>query len=125
MFRYALQTAVIMLGLFGSGVVAVQLPAMNEVQWSAKLAEDVGGETEVRLPDGSRVDILTESNAWEVEWSDKWPEAIGQSVFYGMATDRRPGVWLLLRGKRDEDYLQCLMVCRKLGIELRTTETSQ
>jgi len=87
---------------------------------SARLAAQIGGEAEHRLPDGSRVDILTDDVAYEVEWSDAWEEAIGQSVFYAMATDREPGVWLLLRGNYDEDYLRCLMVCRKLGIELRT-----
>lgn len=95
----------------------------TEVEWSAELAQQVQGEAEHRLPDGSRIDILTDEVAWEVEWSDKWPESIGQSVFYGLATNRKPGVWLLLRGKHDEDYLQCLMVCRHLNIELRTVDT--
>lgn len=95
-------------------------PPEGEVAISARLAVSVGGEAEHRLPDGSRVDILTDDVAWEVEWSDKWEESIGQSVFYGMATNRKPGVWLLLRNNYDEDYLRCLMVCRQLGIELRT-----
>lgn len=97
---------------------------LRETEWSAKLAEDIeGAQTEFRLPDGSRVDILTDETAWEVEWSDKWEEAIGQSSFYGIATNRKPGVWLLLRGDHDEDYLRCLLVCRKLGIQLKTVKT--
>jgi hypothetical protein len=82
----------------------------RETVWSEYLAGVVAGEAEYRLPNGSRVDILTDDVAWEVEWSDKWEESIGQSLFYGIATDRRPGVWLLLRGEFDEDYLQCLAV---------------
>jgi hypothetical protein len=96
-------------------------PQRNEVAWSAELATTVSGQAEYRLPDGSRVDILTDHEAIEVEWSDKWPESIGQSVYYGIATDRQPCVWLLLRGDHDEDFLRCLMVCRKLNINLRTT----
>ena len=95
----------------------------NERQWSAQLAEKVGGETEHQLPDGSRIDILTDDVAWEVEWSDHWEESIGQSSYYAMATDRKAGVWLLLRGKHDKDYLRCLMVCRQHGIELKTQKT--
>lgn len=95
----------------------------HELQWSRYLAHRVGGETEFRLPDGSRVDILTDEFAWEVEWSDKWPESIGQATYYALATGRKPGVWLLLRGDYDEDYLRCLMVCRHLGIGLRTEKT--
>lgn len=102
----------------------------DERAWSARLAEDIGvppEDVEFRLPDGARVDILDRQSgiAWEVEWSDKHAEAIGQSVYYALATNQKPGVWLLLRGNHDEDYLRCLMVCRELGIELRTTKTSR
>jgi len=97
-------------------------PDWRETQWSAYLADSVGGEAEHRLPDGSRIDILTDTHAWEVEWSDNWPEAIGQAAYYSMATDSKPGVWLLLRGKHDEDYLRCLMVCRRYGIALRVED---
>lgn len=100
---------------------ATQTTAKTELEWSAELAKQISGKTEFRLSDGSRVDILTETEAIEVEWSDNWAEAIGQSTYYGLATDRQPCVWLLLRGNHDEDYLRCLMVCRRLGITLRTT----
>lgn len=96
---------------------------MNEVAWSAYLAEQMNADAEVRLPDGSRVDIITSTHAFEVEWVDKWPEAIGQAVFYGLATGHKPGVWLLLERGCDEDWLQCAWVCSHLGITLRTTKT--
>lgn len=95
----------------------------HELKWSRLLAHRVDGVAEFRLPDGSRVDILTDEFAWEVEWVDSWEQAIGQSSYYAIATDRKPGVWLLLRGDSDEDYLRCLMVCRHLGIQLRTEKT--
>lgn len=105
--------------------VPVDLPGPNarETEWSAALAEQLGGVAEHRLPDGSRVDILTDAEAIEVEWSDKWPEAIGQAIFYGLATGRSPSVYLLLRGNADEDYLRCLAVCRAAQIQLRTINT--
>lgn len=102
----------------------------TEIEWSRKIAQGsvidgVSGEAEFKLPDGSRVDVLSDEYAWEVEWSDKWEESIGQSLWYSIASERKPGVILLLRGDRDEDYLRCLAVCRKAGIRLLTVETGE
>ena len=97
----------------------------RETDWSRHLAKQMRGIPEYVLPDGSRVDILTDDTAWEVEWSYKWPEAIGQAVFYGLATDRAPGVSLLVTPGQDENYLQCLMVCRHLDIKLQVTKVKK
>jgi hypothetical protein len=106
-----------------------QMPtsADRETTWSAYLAGEVNGEAEHRLPDGSRIDILTDQTAWEVEWCEKWEESIGQALFYGIATNKTAGVWLLKKHGDDEDYLRCLLVVESLGkqgvkIELRVTE---
>lgn len=62
-------------------------------------------------PDRSRPDILTEDRAWEVEWVDKWEEAIGQSAGYAKHTDRGRGIILIFRGEDAEtdiiNYLRC------------------
>lgn len=97
----------------------------NEVAWSAYLAKQVGGETEFVLPGGARVDILTEDIAWEVEWTKKWPESIGQALYYGSATNKKPGVWLLKKSDDDENWNECLSVINYLrgkgiDIEFRT-----
>ena len=101
----------------------------RETDWSAYLAQQEGGIDEYRLPDGSRVDIydVEDGVAWEVEWDDKWPESIGQALFYSLSLDNQsksvvPGVWLLKRSNSDEDYLQCLSVIRELrgkGFDIR------
>jgi len=96
----------------------------RETQWSALIAEQRSGVAEYRTPDGSRVDVLVDDYAIEVDWCEKWPEAIGQALFYGLATNRKPGVVLLMRG-RDSDqryYLRCLAVCSRVGIRLETME---
>ena len=86
----------------------------GEVEWSRVLAESMGLDpetaTEYRLPNGARIDIIdrTRGVAWEVEWSDKWPESFGQAGFYADATGLKPGVILLLRGDYEEDWLECL-----------------
>lgn len=97
----------------------------RELDWSKYLAEQLDGEAEHRLPDGARVDVLQRTTShtitWEVEWVDKWPESIGQALFYSLSVDAGeaerpvlPGVYLLLRGNHDEDYLQCLAVVSRL-----------
>ena len=101
----------------------------NELVWSRWLATQMGLEPEkaceVKTFDGSRVDILTLEFAYEVEWSHKWKEAIGQSVLYGIETNRRPGIILLSRGK-DMKYLhRCQIVCTKLNIHLRVQEVPE
>lgn len=100
-------------------------PTAHEPEWSRWVAEQWGGVPEHRTFDGSRVDVLTETHAWEVEWIKKWKEAPGQALYYGAATNRKPGVLLLTRGKPTEDlyFLRCLTTCMMAGVELRTLST--
>lgn len=62
---------------------------------------DHKGRAEVRLPDGTRCDCLTADNAVEVEFGDKWAEAIGQALFYSIQTGKRAGVVLILESLED------------------------
>jgi len=52
----------------------------HEAVWSAALAELLGGEAEYRLPDRTRVDVLTDRFAVEVDWVGKFEEGIGQAL---------------------------------------------
>lgn len=98
------------------------LPTDHETAWSRWLAVQMGGVAEYVLPDKSRVDILTDTLAIEVDWAKKWPEAIGQAVFYGLVTARTPAILLLLRGKDTEkEYLRrAKQAADKLGISVFT-----
>ena len=93
-----------------------------EREHSANIAVERKGIAEFRTPDGSRVDVLTEEYAIEVEWSSKWAEAIGQSLYYGIATNRKPAIILLVKDpiKERKYYLRCLAVCAKHNIYLET-----
>ena len=98
----------------------------NEVAWSKWLAEYMGGVAEYMLPCKSRVDILTPCLAIEVDWVKKWPEAVGQCVYYGVETERQPAILLLLKGlKSDRKYLnRCKEVAAKLNIAVFTWDTT-
>jgi hypothetical protein len=68
-------------------------------------AEKYGGQTEVTMPDGTRCDIVTEKHAIEVDFADKWGEAIGQSLNYAFQSNKRAGILLILESKDDERHL--------------------
>mgnify|MGYP000707675155 CR=1 FL=1 len=54
-----------------------------------------GMELEHQLPSGGRVDCLSPEYAIEMDWAEKWAEAVGQSLYYARATERDPGIILL------------------------------
>ena len=93
-------------------VLLILLPAVAsaahlryEREYQAEWCSAVGGETEHRLPDGTRVDCLTDVYAIEFDFASKWAESIGQSLYYGICTDRKPDVVLILEKESDARYL--------------------
>lgn len=71
--------------------------------------EKCTGLIEWRLPDNSRVDCLTHTHAIEFDYSNKWAEAIGQSLHYALMTKKRAGIFLILRGRSKEKHLKTLI----------------
>ena len=64
------------------------------------------GKVEYRLPDATRVDILTDTLAIEVDFAKKWYEAVGQSCHYARCTDRPPAILLIVTDKFQEKYIK-------------------
>lgn len=95
-------------------------------QEAAKLAKKYNAVPEYRLEDGTRVDLLSPTHAWEVDWAKngKWAEAIGQTLYYAIQTNRQPGVILLVRDpEKDKPYVErCRKVCDHLWIDLRVEQ---
>ena len=74
----------------------------KESLWRDALAEKLGGQTEVRVPEG-RVDVLTDEEAIEVDFQHKWKEGLGQCLVYARATNRRPVLALITYGENAEE----------------------
>ena len=98
---------------------------MSENEVSDKIVElahivPANSLREFVLPDESRIDIETDTTSFEVEWSYKWKEAIGQSLFYAIQTGKEPGIILLQKGELEDkiNYLRCKLVCAKHNIKL-------
>ena len=64
------------------------------------------GEIEVRLPDRTRVDCLTDEYAIEFDWGYKWAESIGQALYYAEMTGRKPAVAIILKSKKDRRFIE-------------------
>ena len=96
----------------------------GEVEETRRLAEKYKAQAEVVLWDLTRVDLLNDEYAIEVEWPRKWAEAVGQSLYYAEVTKRKPAIILLVRDKRSESkYIYRLQtVTAKHGIKLYLEE---
>ena len=80
----------------------------KEEFYSNKFCEELSGQSQFKLKDLSRVDCLTETHAFEVDWADgmKVYEAIGQSLYYASQTDKKPGILLLIRKDNSKKHIR-------------------
>ena len=93
--------------LFGL-TIAASLGAARlnpEAHYQGIAAKKYSGQTEVTVPDGTRCDIVTETHAIEVDFADKWAEAIGQSLNYSFQLNKKAGILLILEKPDDERHL--------------------
>lgn len=80
----------------------------KEKYYNDKFCKEMSGHDDYTLPDKSRVDCLTETHAFEVDWADgmKVYEAIGQSLYYASQTGKKPGILLLIRKDNSEKHIR-------------------
>ena len=80
----------------------------KEEFYSNKFCEELSGQSQFKLKDLSRVDCLTETHAFEVDWADgmKVYEAIGQSLYYASQTEKKPGILLLIRKDNSQKHIR-------------------
>ncbi|WP_377136753.1 hypothetical protein [Rubritalea spongiae] len=98
------RVVLVLLGL--SSLVGAGKRQQYEAWYQAKAAAELGGKTEVSVVNG-RVDILTDTHAIEVEFADKWKEAIGQALWYSMQTNKKAGIVLILEDS-EKDYMHAV-----------------
>jgi len=51
---------------------------------------------------------MTKEYAFEIERAAKWKDAIGQSLWYGLQTNKKPGIIFLLKSDSEYKYAQQL-----------------
>lgn len=93
-----------------------------ERDYQKSWCEAAGGASEFVLTDRARVDCLTLTHAVEVDFASKWAEAIGQALYYSIATGKSPGILLIMEDRDDERFLKRLRaVTDTVGITVWVT----
>jgi len=83
----------------------------KEKYYQTQLCKDLGGVMEQSLLDRTRVDCLTDEYAIEVDFSKKWAESVGQSLYYAEMTNKKPGIGIIVSNSlKDKRHLKRLQV---------------
>lgn len=61
-----------------------------------------GGVEEFQNKDYTRVDCLTKKYAVEFDFANKWSESVGQALYYGIMTGKKPLVVLILENPQKQ-----------------------
>jgi len=110
--------------LFFVGTCSAQ-ELKTERDYQLHLNKIFQGKVEHRLQDNTRVDILTDDLAIEVDFASKWFEGIGQALHYAALTNKTPAVILIVENDQDEKYVTAaLNVARKMSLKLSTRTVS-
>lgn len=87
-----------------SQISNAQITKHSEKEIANYIQHLIGGEREVSVTSG-RIDLVCGERAFEIEWANKWKEAIGQSLWYALQTNKKAGIILILRNRKDYKYL--------------------
>ncbi len=92
----------------------------NELEAVSAIAEKYNAQEEVKLWDHTRVDLLSATHAYEVDWSHKYAEGVGQALYYGVLTNRQPSLILLVRdiNKEQRFVYRAQIACQAADVEL-------
>lgn len=103
-----------------------------EALWRDALAAELKARHEVPI-EGGRIDVLTETEAIEIDWPHKWHEGLGQALHYSDATGKKPVLALisyshepdLLRASSRERFAMVEKYCGNHGVRLIVLFPSQ
>ena len=76
--------------------------AQTENEHSQRLAPKYNAQFDVRMPDGTRCDLLSDKYAIETDRASKWAESVGQATLYSIWSNRKAAVLILSRGTEDK-----------------------
>jgi len=96
-----------------------------ESMWRDALAAKLNAKHEVVI-EGGRIDVMTDTEAIEIDWPHKWHEGLGQALHYADATGKKPVLALIaysqdpqkLKSKSRERFDMVEKYCSKHGVRL-------
>ena len=104
-FLFPVQAGTFDYGYTGNGFKYVK-HLHNEFTYQRAWCSLHGGVEEYENRDKTRVDCLTETNAVEFDFANKWAESIGQALHYQKMTGKRAKVVLILEKPRKQIILK-------------------
>lgn len=112
--KYVLVLALILSFCLPASAKRLHKEAVYQAHWCSANS----GLTEYILDDKTRIDCLTKTHAIEFDFANKWAESIGQSLYYGLKTQKIPGIVLIIENpEKDGKYVKRLeQVANKFGI---------
>ena len=90
-----------------------------EAVYQDKWCTEMCGKQEYELNDFTRVDCLTKTHAIEFDFANKVYEGLGQALYYGIKTKKKPGLVLILENpdKESKYVYRMIKVARKKDID--------
>ena len=101
MLMLILTALAIITGTLFSSTAQAQCKPQYEEYYAKNWCDSRNGEQEHRFPDNTTADCLTQNFVVEVDFDDKWVEAIGQSLFYSTMTDQKPAIVLIMQNHKN------------------------
>jgi len=83
-------------------LVKKEIMGYRQERW----CEEHGGQARTVLADQTRIDCLTATHAIKFEAGSDWDRAIGQVLFYGLKTNKKLGILLILETEEDQNNWQ-------------------
>jgi hypothetical protein len=104
-------------------VVAASAYAMSEAEYQKEWCAKHNGEIDYKTQDKTTVDCLTDTYSVELDYAEKWVQAMRKSSDHSLRTGKAPGVVLILQNSADEKHLfklRKIVEKRRLGIKIWT-----
>lgn len=98
-FRWILVLIVLLTTVFQHANAQIR----SEADVISRIARHWNCREEVSVQ-GGRADLVTATHAFEVERASKWKNSIGQSLWYGLQLNKKPGIILIIEDRSDYKY---------------------
>lgn len=100
-------------------VLCISSFKQNERYFEKLASYNLHGIEQVRLKDNTIVDIVTDTFAIEVDFVNKWYESIGQSEYYALQLNKKPGIVIIIRNPSElKELNRITYLCIYLKINL-------
>ncbi len=105
-FKVIISIAIIGVFLLPSVVFAKRLH--SELWYIQKWCKPRRGIERAVLNDGTKCDCMTDEYVVEVEYANRWKDAVGKALHYSLQTGKRSTIVLIIESPRGELYYKQL-----------------